>query len=496
MSSSVLANLCIQDQCEYKTIGIIDMNCDLILGIDWLQQHNPSIDWESHQISFSCCNGNNPVQPSKSVATLKKGDAMGISHSSENSIHVAVLSVDDFFVQDQISTFGIINFIPDSIVLAASITNPASEIPIPAPGTLEYIKSKVPKKYHGFLNVFVDKEATTLPPHHNQDIRIEIEDGKAPPFSPIYSLTPMEKEALHTYISDNLAKGFIHPSTSSAASPILFVKKPNGSLCLCVDYHGLNAMTKHNRYPLPLVNELLDAVQGCSIFTKLDLKSAFNLLQVAAGDEWKTAFHTNEGLFEYLVMPFGLTNAPAAFQSFIQWVLHEYLDIICIVYLDDILIFSHTQEAHDAHVLLILHALDQHGLLASVDKCKFDKESLEYLGFILGKNGVTMHPSKLSTISNWPEPCSVKDVQHFLGLANFYQWFISHYSSIASPLYKLTHKDAPLPFKLTDDTHKAVASLKVAFQMAPILIHHNPSKPVFLFTNASNFAISGIPHQA
>ena len=232
------------------------------------------------------------------------------------------------------------------------------------------------------------------------------------------------------------------------------------------------------------------------MFTKLDLKSAFNLLRVAAGDEWKTAFRTNQGLFEYLIMPFGLTNAPAAFQSFIQWVLHEFLDIICVIYLDDILIFSKTQEAHDFHVLQVLCALDHHGLLASVDKCKFDKESLEYLGFILGKNGVTMHPSKLSTISNWPEPCSVKDVQHFLGLTNFYQWFISHYSSIASPLYELTHKDAPLPFKLTDDTHKAVASLKVAFQMAPILIHHNPSKPVFLFTNASDFSISGIPHQA
>ncbi len=174
----------------------------------------------------------------------------------------------NFFAQNRVSAFGVINFVPDSIVLATSITNPTSEIPIPAPGTLDYIKSKVLEKYHGFLNVFVDKEATTLPPHHDQDIQIEIEDGKAPPFGPIYSLTPTEKEALHSYISDNLAKGFICPSTSSAASPILFVKKPNGSLHLCVGNH----------YPLPLVNELLDAIQGCSIFTKLDLKSAFNLL--------------------------------------------------------------------------------------------------------------------------------------------------------------------------------------------------------------------------
>src|SRR5260221_12177393 len=122
-----------------------------------------------------------------------------------------------FFVQDQISAFGVINFIPDSIVLAASITNPTSENPIPAPGTLEYIKSKVPEKYHGFLNVFVDKEASTLPPHCDQDIQIKIEDGKSPPFGSIYSLTLTEMEALHSYILDNLAKGFICPSTSSAA---------------------------------------------------------------------------------------------------------------------------------------------------------------------------------------------------------------------------------------------------------------------------------------
>ncbi len=131
-------------------------------------------------------------------------------------------------------------------------------------------------------------------------------------------------------------------------------------------------------------------------------------------------FQTNEGLYEYLVMPFGSTNTPAAFQSFIQWVLCEYLNITCVVYLDDILIFSKMQGEHDLHVLQVLHALNQHGLLASVDKCEFNKDSLEYLGFIIGKQGVLMHPSKLSTIANWLIPHSVKDIQRFLGLANFY----------------------------------------------------------------------------
>ncbi len=194
-------------------------------------------------------------------------------------------------------------------------------------------------------------------------------------------------------------------------------------------------------------------------------------------------------------MPFGLTNAPAAFQSFIQWVLWEFLDITCIIYLDDILVFSHTQEEHDLHVLQILQVLDQHGLLASVDKCEFDKDSLEYLSFILGKDGIAMHPSKLTTISKWPEPRSVKDIQQFLGLANFYHCFISHYALIAAPLYELTCKNTPSPFTLTDKAHQAFTTLKSSFLSAPILTHHDPSKQTFLFMDASNFAISGIPHQ-
>src|SRR5260370_20281650 len=227
---------------------------------------------------------------------------------------------------------------------------------------------------------------------------------------------------------------------------------------------------------------------------KLDLKSAFNLLRIATGDEWKTAFRTNEGLYEYLVMPFGLTNAPAAFQSFIQWVLREFLDINCVIYLDNILIFSKSQEEHDLHVLQILQAIEQNGLLASIDK--FDKDSLEYLGFILGKNGVSMHPSKLSTISDWPIPKSIKELQSFLGFSNFYHHFILHYASIATPLHALTQKDSPIPFSFTNEAQKAFKLLKSAFTSTPILIHHNPSKAIFLFTDASDFTISGIPHQA
>src|SRR5260370_5900404 len=274
ISQVILATLCIQDHSECKYFGIINMNCDVILGIDWLQKHNPSIDWELNQVLFSCCGMN--------LVDLNSGDAQFFNPSLDlvpvQDILISIISVDNFFSQNQIQAFGLINFISDSIVVVASVGDTIPVNSVLASGTIEYIKSKVLEKYHGFINIFVNKEATILPPHQDQDIKIKLEEGKTPPFGLIYSLMPTEKIALQSYISENLAKGFIRPSISSAASPILFVKKSNGSLHLCIDYQGLNAITKWNQYPLPLVNELLDAIRGCNVFTKLNLKSAFNLL--------------------------------------------------------------------------------------------------------------------------------------------------------------------------------------------------------------------------
>jgi len=362
--------------------------------------------------------------------------------------------------------------------------------------SLDRIKSSLPAKYHSFAQLFQDKEVEILAPHRSQhDIKIEIEEGKSPPFGPIYSLTQVERETLRKYIDNMLHRGFIQPSTSPAASPILFVKKANGSLRLCVDYRGLNAITKPNRYPLPLVSDLLDTIRGSQIFSKLDLKSAFNLLRVAKGDEWKTAFRTNEGLYEYLVMPFGLKNAPAAWQSFIQWVLQAHLGISCIVYLDDILIFSWNQSDHDRDVLRVLQSLEDHGLYCNIEKCEFDCTELEYLGFLIRKSGVRMHPSKLDTIASWQPPVSVRGVQKWLGFMNFYQHFIKNYAKLALPLNDLTRKDSPTPFKLTPDTLTSFEAMHDAFQSAPLLMHFNHSKSSFLHTDASDFAIAAILSQ-
>uniref|UniRef100_A0A0W0FNC7 Reverse transcriptase domain-containing protein n=1 Tax=Moniliophthora roreri TaxID=221103 RepID=A0A0W0FNC7_MONRR len=247
----------------------------------------------------------------------------------------------------------------------------------------------VPNKYMDFADtVFNPQEFEKLPDHRPYDIDIELEEGTTPPFGPMYKLTPQEREAVAEYVHTNLKQGHIRPSTSSAGAPVLFTCKKTGEIRLCVNFRGLNSITKKNRFPLPLVDDLLDSVQGCKIFTVIDLKSAYSHLRIREGDEWKTAFRTHLGLFEHLIVPYGLTNAPAAWQSFIQDVLRDILGLVCVVYLDDILIFSKTQEEHDQHVRLVLERLRNANLCANAKKCEFDKAEVEYLGYITNAEGV------------------------------------------------------------------------------------------------------------
>ena len=222
-------------------------------------------------------------------------------------------------------------------------------------------------------------------------------------------------------MDDNLCKGFIRPSNSPAGAPILFAKKKDGSLRLCVDYRGLNRITRKNRYPLPLINDLLDRLKTAKIFTKLDLRAGYNNVRIASGHEWKTAFRTRYGSFEYLVMPFGMTNSPATFQHFMNDIFRDMTDDFVVIYLDDILIFSADPAKHEQHVRLVLERLRQHNLHAKPEKCQFHTDTTEYLGFIVSPKGVAMDPAKTKVIGDWPTPRNLKEVQSFLGFANFYR---------------------------------------------------------------------------
>ena len=218
---------------------------------------------------------------------------------------------------------------------------------------------------------------------------------------------------------------------------------------LCVDFRGLNKIMKKDQYLLPQITDLLDSPCKAWFYSKIDLRHAYHLIRIQEGDEWKTAFRTRYGSFEWCVMPFGLTNAPAAFQCLMNNIFSDLLDICALVYLDNILIYSDTLEEHRRHIREVLLRLWNNKLYTHGDKCSFHKDTVEYLGFILSPNGLLMDPSKVSTILEWPEPRKVKDIQSFLGFANFYRRFISDYSKITVPLTHLTCKGTPWDFSDT-----------------------------------------------
>jgi Reverse transcriptase (RNA-dependent DNA polymerase) len=204
----------------------------------------------------------------------------------------------------------------------------------------------VPKLYHEFADVFSRQKANTLPPHWDCDLKININKGAKIPAGPIYPLSEFELKTLREFIDENLKTGFIHSLNSPFRAPVLFIKKKDGSLRLCVDFQWLNAITRKDKYPLPLTSKLLDTPSRAKVFTKIDLKHVYHIIQIAAGDEWKTAFCTRYRSFERLIMPFGLTNVPGGSQRFLNGIFSDLLDVYVIIYLDDILIFSGNKDDH------------------------------------------------------------------------------------------------------------------------------------------------------
>lgn len=361
--------------------------------------------------------------------------------------------------------------------------------------------TKLPQHFHEFLDVFSYQKSEQLPPLRGPgtDHAIELEkvNGKQPeiPWGPLYSMSRDELLVLRKTLTELLDKGFIRVSNSPAAAPVLFVKKPGGGLRFCVDYRGLNRITKKDRYPLPLIYETLRNISKARWFTKLDVIAAFHKIRIAEGDEWKTAFRTRYGLYEWMVTPFGLANAPSTFQKYINWTLRDYLDEFCSAYIDDILIYSSGgRNQHREHVRKVLQRLREAGLQIDIDKCEFEVQETKYLGFILeAGQGLRMDPDKIKAIASWEPPNSVKGIRGFLGFANFYRRFIKNFSDLVRPLTELTHKDRK--FTWTNEANAAFHKLKDIFISAPALAQFDYDKPTRIETDSSGWCIGGTLQQ-
>ena len=257
--------------------------------------------------------------------------------------------------------------------------------------------SSIPEEYHEYADVFSKSKAETLAPYHSYDLQIDLEKNSHPLVWTIYFLSKFEQEALKEFIDENLTNGFIRSTTSPHEAPVLFVKKKDGSLRLCVDFCKLNRITKKNQYPLSLISNLLDSPHKAHIYTKINFQHTYHLVCIAKGDEWKTTFHTHYGAFKWSVMPFELTNAPATFQCFMNNVFSNLLDVCVVVYLDDILIYSDDITQHQSHVKEVLKWLWKAGLYAKAEKCKFHSDFIKYLGYVLSPSGLTMSDTKVKT---------------------------------------------------------------------------------------------------
>ncbi len=344
---------------------------------------------------------------------------------------------------------------------------------------------QLPAEYHDLAEAFSKTKATQLPPHRTGDCAIDLQPGSQPPKGRIFPLSQPEAESMKSYIEEELAKGFLRPSTSPASAGFFFVKKKDGGLRPCIDYRGLNDITIKFRYPLPLVPAALEQLREARYFTKLDLRSAYNLIRIREGDEWKTSFSTTTGHYEYLVMPFGLANSPSVFQSFINEVFRDMLNRWVIIYIDDILIYSTSLEDHIKQVRAVLPHLIDHQLYAKAEKCEFHQESVSFLGYVISSGGVAMDDKKIHNVVNWPQPTTLKELQRFLGFANFYRRFIRNFSTVAAPLTSMTKKGNQ---RLTwsPAAHQAFRTLKERFTTAPILHHPDPEREFIVEVDASS----------
>lgn len=355
----------------------------------------------------------------------------------------------------------------------------------------------VPHVYHEYLDVFSKAESDRLAPHREGvDHRIELKEGKSEDdlgFSPLYKMSLEELEACRDYITDNLRKGFIVPSSTPWSSPVLMAAKNDGGLRFCVDFRKVNALTKGNQYPLPLIEETLSRIAKAKILTKIDIRQAFHKIRMHPDSEDLTTFRTRYGSYKYKVMPFGLSGGPATFQRFVNSHLIGYLDEFCHAYIDDILIFSNSIEEHEAHVKKVLSKLREIGLQADLKKCEFHVPRTKYLGFIVGVDGIAVDPDKVTTVENWETPKTLKGVQAFLGFCNFYRKFVKDYSRIAKPLTALTKKDAP--FHWSPNCEDAFHRMKKTLLMAPILAHFDHARQTKVETDASDGVVAGVLSQ-
>ena len=376
---------------------------DAILGMDWLSRHHATVDCYRKEVRL--------CRPGQTEVVF-----YGLRKTLPNSIMTAI-KANKMLRKSYSGYLAYVIEVRDS-------GSQLEDIPV----------------VREFSDVFPE-DLPGIPPDREIDFQIELAPRTEPISKAPYRMAPLELNELKVQMEELVSKGFVRSSTSPWGAPVLFVKKKDGSLRLCIDYRELNKVTIRNQYPLPRIDDLFYQLQGARVFSKIDLRSGYHQLKIRSEDVTKTAFKTRYGHYKFLVMLFGLTNAPTVFMDLMNTIFQPYLDQFVIVFIDDILIYSGSKEDHEEHLRVVLQILRENQLYVKFSKCQFWLDSVAFLGHVISAKGVYVDPQKIEAIVNWKPPTNVTEIRSFLGLAGYYRKFVEGFSKLAVPLTKLTRKE-------------------------------------------------------
>ena len=346
----------------------------------------------------------------------------------------------------------------------------------------------VPEKFHRWIKVFGKKQSERMPTRKLWDHAIDVKEGFMPRKGKVYPLSREEREEVREFIKEQLRKGYIRPSKSPQTAPVFFVEKKDGKKRMVQDYWYLNEWTIKNNYPLPLISDVLENIGTKKLFTKMDLRWGYNNVRIKEGDEWKAVFTMLEGSFEPTVMFFRLMNSLATFQAMMNELLRDLINMGKVaVFIDDMIVGMETEEEHDELVAEVIRRLEENDLYVKPEKCKWKVREVEFLGVVIRLEGIKMEKKKVKGVLEWPTPKCVKDVQKFLGLANYYRRFIEGFTTVARPLHDMVKKDKK--WEWMERQEEAFKELKKRFTEEPVLAAPDIDKKMRMEVDVSDYAM-------
>lgn len=455
-------------QCGFQILSKIPY--DVILGIPWIKSEKANL---THQFGLSLGDGtrleNDVYGPTRLITRNEFTDDMNRKQYES----LCLVNIREF---NEENAQGVEE--PACCVLNACEQDPD------ATKALDIL-------LHDFDDVLVDELPEGVSEKVDFSHKIDLIDPEAkPPCAPVRRMSPAELTELKHQLKLLSEKKFIKPSKGPYGSPVLFAKKKDGSYRMCIDYRALNSLTKKNRYPLPQIDTILDAIQDAKYFSSLDLVSGYWQIPMDEKSVEKTAFRCQYGSYEFRVMPFGLTNAPSTFQALMNEIFEDCLNDFVVVYLDDILVFSRNREEHAKHLQIVLKRLKKRGLKVKKSKCKFFQKQLKFLGYEVSEKGVAVDEDKVKAILDIEQPKNLKELRSFLGSTNYYRKFIKEYALIASPLTELLKQTNP--FIWSTACEDAFQKLKQSLIQPPVLATLDPGKPFVVHTDASDVAVGAV----